>query len=106
MIPAPVCTSRAMGRFRVVSLVNRGDSARANAAPLEEPMPSSQRRTAADRALTRFRIIAIIAIGAGVVLMTRGEAVAGWFVVAVGAAASVVGLLAARHLRSGNDSQH
>jgi hypothetical protein len=69
-------------------------------------MPSSQRPTAADRALTRFRIIAVIAIGAGVVLMTRGEAGAGWFVVAVGAAASVVGLLAARHLRSGDDSEH
>jgi drug/metabolite transporter (DMT)-like permease len=73
---------------------------------MEESMPSSQRPTAANRALTRFRVIAVIAIGAGVVLMTRGEPFAGWFLVVVGAAASVVGLLAARRLRSDDRSPH
>lgn len=63
-------------------------------------MSVPQRPTPADRALTRFRVIALLAIGAGGVLLTRGEPAAGWFLVAVGAAGSVVGLLAARRLRS------
>jgi hypothetical protein len=79
----------------------RGDPRRTLAAPVEESMPAPQRRTAADHALIRFRVIAVLAIGAGVVLMTRGESAAGWFLVVVGAAASAVGLLAARRLRSG-----
>jgi hypothetical protein len=67
-------------------------------------MSRSKRPSVADRALTRFRVLAAIAIGAGLVLVARGEPAAGWFVVAVGAAASAVGLLAAHRLRDDDSS--
>lgn len=62
-------------------------------------MASPESLNPAERALRRFRWIAALAIVAGAVLVNRGAVQVGWFVVAVGAVASIAGWLAAERMQ-------